>query len=182
MPIFSRPDPSLSQSKQSWHGRPAVPTPPSLLSWFPFQFVTCIQDSHCLVHNSQQLLCFPKYKSQRNLRLPWHPFCFCFYTCIAENRINYLTSLQKMSESGSSRPLSRSGSISSDFAPPSRINLEKICSKAPQVLTICSTLDVYLNDETQPWKKPRSRMYEYNRVLGNEYYQVEFSHCNALEK
>ena len=178
MPIFSCPDPSLSQSKQSWHGRPAVPTPPSLLSSFPFQFVTCIQDSHCLVHNSQQLLCFPKYKSQRNLRLPWHPFCFCFYTCIAENRINYLTSLQKMSESGSSRPLSRSGSISSDFAPPSRVNLEKICSKAPQVLKICSTLDVSSNDETQPWKKPRSRMYEYNRVLGNEYYQVELSHWN----
>ena len=40
---------------------------------------------------------------------------------------------QKMSQTGSSRP-SRSGSFSSDFAPPSRVNLEKICSKAPQVL------------------------------------------------
>jgi len=76
--------------------------------------------------------------------------------------IHFYKSLQKMSESGSSRPLSRSGSISSDFAPPSRINLEKICSKAPQ-----------------PWKKPRSRMYEYNRVLGNEYYQpmVDYVLC-----
>ena len=42
---------------------------------------------------------------------------------------------QTMSESSSSRPMSRSGSFStsSDFAPPSRVNLEKICSKAPQV-------------------------------------------------
>ena len=32
---------------------------------------------------------------------------------------------------------------------------------------------------TQPWKKPRSRMYEYNRVLGNEYYQpmVDYVLC-----
>ena len=31
----------------------------------------------------------------------------------------------------------------------------------------------------QPWKKPRSRMYEYNRVLGNEYYQpmVDYVLC-----
>ena len=33
--------------------------------------------------------------------------------------------------------------------------LDKIGSKAPQ-----------------SWRKPRSRMYDYNRTLGNEYYQV----------
>ena len=37
--------------------------------------------------------------------------------------------------------------------------LDKIGSKAPQ-----------------SWKKPRSRMYDYNRTLGHEYYQVQ-SEC-----
>ena len=54
---------------------------------------------------------------------------------VAQKQIVEMTSqnFQKMSQTGSSRP-SRSGSFSSDFAPPSRVNLEKICSKAPQVL------------------------------------------------
>ena len=86
-----------------------------------------------------------------------------------------------MSETGSSRP-SRSGSFSSDFAPPSRVNLEKICSKAPQVFIAVNTvfpMGQSVQISTQPWKKPRSRMYEYNRVLGNEYYQpmVDYVLC-----
>ena len=36
--------------------------------------------------------------------------------------------------------------------------LDKIGSKAPQ-----------------SWRKPRSRMYDYNRTLGNEYYQVKIT-------
>ena len=35
--------------------------------------------------------------------------------------------------------------------------LDKIGSKAPQ-----------------SWRKPRSRIYDYNRTLGNEYYQVNY--------
>ena len=36
--------------------------------------------------------------------------------------------------------------------------LDKIGSKAPQ-----------------SWRKPRSRMYDYNRTLGNEYYQAKIT-------
>jgi len=43
---------------------------------------------------------------------------------------------------------------SSCFGAPSSINLERICSKAPQ-----------------SWRKPRSRIYDYNRELGYDYYQ-----------
>jgi len=43
---------------------------------------------------------------------------------------------------------------SSCFSSPSSINLERLCSKAPQ-----------------SWRKPRSRIYDYNRELGYEYYQ-----------
>jgi len=40
------------------------------------------------------------------------------------------------------------------WAPLTENEMAKICSKAPQ-----------------PWQKPRARIYDYNRILGNEYYQ-----------
>lgn len=43
--------------------------------------------------------------------------------------------------------------------------LDKIGSKAPQ-----------------SWRKPRSRMYDYNRTLGNEYYQVKVTRENLETK
>ena len=43
--------------------------------------------------------------------------------------------------------------------------LDKIGSKAPQ-----------------SWRKPRSRMYDYNRTLGNEYYQVKGQKSRDLNK
>ena len=61
-------------------------------------------------------------------------FYFCCSKQITRNKPK-AEIFQTMSESSCSRPMSRSGSFStsSDFAPPSRVNLEKICSKAPQV-------------------------------------------------